>query len=344
MVWVRCEAIWEDLATVMCSTVNVRMFDMCDGVMENDSVSERSLLPKVVIVVINYNYAQFVSSAIESALAQTYANTEIHVIDDGSSDASEEIILRYQDEIIFHRQSNQGIVNNRNDAIKLASKADFLIQLDADDYLDERYVEIMVECANRTGADIVYCQAHYIGRVEFNSIYPEYSLEKLKHENYIMASSLFRVKSILEKKVTYDKYLDKLGYEDWDFALNLCLHNCLAVRVDKPLYFYRKHADMTSRNDAQEQDIMRQLLVRHHLLQKFNADFPDEFNYFSSEIDLLFALIQTLKQNSESIEKASRDLKYLNERLARIENSILFKIASKMLVPIRYIHNYLIRK
>ena len=52
------------------------------------------------IVIINYNYGRFLRQAIESALAQTYNDTEVVVIDDGSTDNSSEVIRSYGDLII----------------------------------------------------------------------------------------------------------------------------------------------------------------------------------------------------------------------------------------------------
>ena len=52
------------------------------------------------IVIINYNYARFLRQAIESALAQTYEDSEVVVIDDGSTDNSSDVIQSYSDLII----------------------------------------------------------------------------------------------------------------------------------------------------------------------------------------------------------------------------------------------------
>ena len=48
--------------------------------------------PRTSIIINNYNYGRFLAEAIDSALAQTYANTEVIVVDDGSTDDSREII------------------------------------------------------------------------------------------------------------------------------------------------------------------------------------------------------------------------------------------------------------
>lgn len=57
-------------------------------------------LPVVSIVINNYNYGRFIAQAIDSALNQTYSNTEVVVVDDGSTDNSREIITSYGNRII----------------------------------------------------------------------------------------------------------------------------------------------------------------------------------------------------------------------------------------------------
>lgn len=90
--------------------------------------------PTVSIIINNYNYAHFLPAAIDSALAQTYAQVEVIVVDDGSTDDSKAVIERYGDRIqaIFQPNGKQGAAFNTGFA---ASKGDIIIFLDSDDYL-----------------------------------------------------------------------------------------------------------------------------------------------------------------------------------------------------------------
>lgn len=92
------------------------------------------------IVIANFNYARFVADAIESALGQTWPHVEVIVVDDGSSDDSQEVINRYSDRVrvIFQPNSGQRVANNTGFA---ASHGDIVVFLDADDVLDARFAE-----------------------------------------------------------------------------------------------------------------------------------------------------------------------------------------------------------
>jgi len=86
------------------------------------------------IVIINYNYARFLRQAIESALAQTYEDTEVVVIDDGSTDNSSDVIQSYSDLIIPVLKKNAGQSSCYSRGLTVCS-GDLVLFLDADDYL-----------------------------------------------------------------------------------------------------------------------------------------------------------------------------------------------------------------
>ncbi|MBE9126805.1 MULTISPECIES: glycosyltransferase family 2 protein [unclassified Coleofasciculus] len=95
------------------------------------------------IIINNYNYGKFLTEAIESALAQTYPNTEIIVVDDGSTDNSREIIHTYEEKIIPVLKENGGQASAFNAGFK-ASKGEIICFLDADDYyLPEKATQIV---------------------------------------------------------------------------------------------------------------------------------------------------------------------------------------------------------
>ena len=110
--------------------------------------------PLVSILIPCYNAEQWVGTAIESALEQTYPNKEVLVADDGSADGSLEVIKSFGDRIRWETGPNRGATAARNRLVEL-SGGEWIQFLDADDYLMPRKVEVQIEMALKENADIV---------------------------------------------------------------------------------------------------------------------------------------------------------------------------------------------
>ncbi len=91
--------------------------------------------PLVSICVVNYNYARFLPAAIDSALGQTWPHVEVVVVDDGSTDASREVIAGYGDRVlaIYKANGGQGSAFNAGFA---RCRGELVVFLDADDVLE----------------------------------------------------------------------------------------------------------------------------------------------------------------------------------------------------------------
>ncbi len=99
--------------------------------------------PLASVIISNYNYGRFLKRSIESALAQTYANTEVIVVDDGSTDDSRAILLRYRDRLkaIFQENGGQASALNRGFSV---SRGKVICFLDSDDELAPGAMEAVV--------------------------------------------------------------------------------------------------------------------------------------------------------------------------------------------------------
>ena len=95
------------------------------------------------VIIDNYNYAEFLAQAIESALAQTHSQTEVIVVDDGSTDGSREVIARYGNRIVPILKDNGGQGSAFNAGFAVSHGA-LVIFLDADDVLLPDAVETLV--------------------------------------------------------------------------------------------------------------------------------------------------------------------------------------------------------
>jgi hypothetical protein len=132
--------------------------------------------PRVTVAISTWNRADLVGRAIASALAQTFDNIEILVVDDGSTDGTPEAIARFDDRRLrtVRLERNSGISRARNTAIALA-RGEWLAFLDDDnewapDYLSRQ----LALAASRPNADVVYCRAQRRdGRTGHDGVMPE---------------------------------------------------------------------------------------------------------------------------------------------------------------------------
>lgn len=190
--------------------------------------------PLVSIIIPCYNYANYVGEAIESALAQTYKNIEVLVVDDGSTDESYSVAAKYPVTVIS--QPNKGVAAARNTGVREA-KGEWVMQLDADDKLCSTYVE---ECLKVADADIISTAQRNFGDdtsvINIPDTVTYYGLSQL---NRIHVGSMYR-RSLWEESGGYDEYF-RDGYEDWEFWINVMKRGAVVSSVPKALYNYRKH-------------------------------------------------------------------------------------------------------
>src|SRR3954471_2818785 len=88
--------------------------------------------PLVSVVIPTYNRASLIAESLDSVFAQTYPRLEVIVIDDGSTDGTENAVAPYLDRIIYVRQKNQGLAGARNAGFAKAS-GEYIAWLDSDD-------------------------------------------------------------------------------------------------------------------------------------------------------------------------------------------------------------------
>jgi glycosyltransferase involved in cell wall biosynthesis len=114
--------------------------------------------PMVSIVIDNFNYARYLSDAIDSALGQTYDTKEVIVVDDGSTDESRQIISSYGARLIPVLKENGGQLSALNAGFA-ASRGDVVCLLDADDVFLPKKVSVIVKTwqENRQ-ASVIYHQ------------------------------------------------------------------------------------------------------------------------------------------------------------------------------------------
>lgn len=120
--------------------------------------------PLISVIVPVYKVEQYLTRCVESILAQTYRNTEILLVDDGSPDRCPEICEAYAKDYsnirVFH-QKNKGLSGARNTGIDHA-KGEYLAFIDSDDVWEAHFLESLYHALIETGADISQCRWEYM--------------------------------------------------------------------------------------------------------------------------------------------------------------------------------------
>lgn len=230
--------------------------------------------PIVSIIVPSYNQGQFLQDALDSVLAQTYANWECIVVNDGSEDNTKEVALFYcHHDSRFHyiEQSNQGVSVARNNGIK-ASQGVYILPLDGDDKLGATFLEKAVNCMTSSPqTTLVYSRVGNFDNESEEIVFPEYKYEDFIWTNCIVNTAMFR-RADYDRTIGYNPNM-KEGLEDWDFWLSLLSEGAQVHRIDEILFFYRFRAG--SRNvksvDVQ-QTLLTQIFHNHSNIYKPYAD------------------------------------------------------------------------
>ena len=215
---------------------------------------------KVSIIVPIYNTGKYLKKCIDSLLSQTEKNIEVILVNDGSTDNSEDIIKEYKDKRIrYISKPNEGIGKTRNRGIKEA-KGKYLMFIDSDDYISSNCVEVMLSMATSNNADIVISNFYkdYDGKLE-NVNYPFFKPSSLKDNPDIM--NMINLgpcnKLYLTELVKSNKFDEDIKYEDVNFVVSSLLKANKIVKINDYLSYYVIHSNSeTTTRDKKIYDII----------------------------------------------------------------------------------------
>ncbi len=275
-------------------------------------------MEKVSVIIANYNYDIWLMEAIKSVEDQTYQNIEIIVIDDASENPKTKSILkalRKEKNIKVHIfDKNQGIAKVRNFGGKIAT-GKYLLFLDADDFLAPNYIEkAMAIFQKDKNIGIVYCNVIlYDEKKQTIWQLPPFDLKELLIRNHIHNSAIIKKELFLSTE-GYDNSLS--GLEDWDFWISVFEKNknIIAYKIPEPLFYYRQKANS-----------------RQKKLQENDALYQQTINYIKNKHNNFY--IEVLGHPRELYIQ----IKKLEKKIYRLENSKSYKIGRFITKPFRFI-------
>jgi glycosyltransferase involved in cell wall biosynthesis len=234
---------------------------------------------KVSVVIPCYNSGEFLDEAVQSALAQTWPNLEVVIVDDGSTDQSTLRLLeeaRWPRTRIF-RQANAGPAAARNHAVREASGS-YILPLDADDTIEPTYVEKAAAVLEaRPDVGCVYCKARKFGAERGPWNLPVYTLRELVIDNVIFVTSLYR-KEDWESVGGYNEKL-RHGVEDYDFWVKIVHLGRDVVQLEDSLFNYR--IQETSRTTSFQEG-------RANVVKTYAEIFRSNIGFYAEHADMLF--------------------------------------------------------
>ncbi|WP_405294789.1 glycosyltransferase family 2 protein [Methanobrevibacter sp.] len=210
---------------------------------------------KVSVILAVYNEEKYIKKAIESVLNQTLDDFELIIVDDGSTDATSEIINSFDDsriKTIF--QTNQGPGASRNNALDIAS-GDYIAFLDGDDWYSENLLEIAYGEASRNNTDLTFFQMinYNNGEVYENDWFSLKSFDDSFKDRVFEPSqtpgSIFDLSVGVCQKIYNREFLRSIDarfpegifFEDMPFFYYVYLKAKRISIIKRHLYYRRKH-------------------------------------------------------------------------------------------------------
>ena len=252
---------------------------------------------KYSVVIPVYNAEKFVLTALTSLKDQTYKNFEVIVVNDGSTDNSEAVILDFIKSnpslnIVYRKINNSGPSTARNTGIDLAS-GDYICFLDADDSYDTHLFEEIEKIIDKDTDALYFGYNEYNEKGEIIEKYPdvfkyfdnldgiEIAKKKYYKEIWINnCTSLYRLKLINEKGIRYPEGV-YLG-EDANFIYRILMNSKVVKCLHKELFYHVVHEDSLFNASFSEKHATEFKAIENTLNYIKDNNIPELYDYINS--------------------------------------------------------------
>ena len=222
----------------------------------------------ISIIMPIWNVEPYLHRSVDSILSQTYPHLEIILVDDGSPDNCGRICDEYAEKnerIKVIHQSNQGISAARQAGLDMAT-GDYVFFFDPDDYADADMIASMVEAAEKSGADIVYCNFYRNGeedKCNYGTDSEELIYRLVHHQAMVYIWQILYRRSVI-KNHQISFYPSWLCYcEDLLFMIRCMNSGGTLLHIDKAFYHYMQRDHSASfrslKNMLSEKEYIKQL-------------------------------------------------------------------------------------
>lgn len=311
---------------------------------------------KISVIVPIYNTDKFLTKCIDSIINQTLQEIEIILINDGSTDNSNNICLEYEEKypekIRYINNKNIGCSATRNLGIELA-RGEYISFVDSDDYIEKTMYEELISIAKKEKKDIVICGINYIdlGNTNIRKDIPKPLKSKydfLLRENKITnpINKIFKKDLIIKNNIIFP--INTHSVEDLVFCFKATMSTDKIGYVYKSFYNYLLHGNNSIYNLEKRLGVFisfdeiykfieeKKLLTDKELMDKFYK----LYNFYG--IEWTFNMLSDTKKVSKEDYKKYKKIftKKLNEQKFLNFNSKILIIKSKLKVFLK--RNYII--
>ncbi len=275
----------------------------------------------VSIIMPIYNRERFLKKSIESVLAQTYKKFELILINDGSTDATEEVCLKYQNKdsrIKYLKIKNSGPSVARNEGMKIV-ESKYIMFIDSDDWYEEDMLQKMLEHVENGFQCIVcnriICNNKFKTKINMDEIemnnynIPEF-MEYLQKKNLFngVCNKVYMYDIIKNNNIQFDKTL--ISGEDYKFNLDYFSKIERAKTINEFLYNYFTNPNSIV-HDLKNSDFFLQVNV-----VDYNKKIYEEKKY--NFINLYYKYVIILIDAISAKIQAGEDKKLIKEYIKQI--------------------------
>lgn len=279
-------------------------------------------MPDISIIVPIYNAEKYIAKCVDSLVNQTKKELEFILINDGSTDNTEEIIKTYKDKRIkYYKNKNQGIGKTRNFGIS-KSTGKYIMFLDSDDYLSKNACQKMYEKILESNSDLVICDFYKVydsGKTEEVKLssFGETSLKGrpsiINEINLAPWNKIYKRELIIKNKI---KFIENLKYEDAPFVIETLSKAKKISKLNESLNYYVIHGNSeTTVRDERCFDILKIVdIIRRNTKDK---------KYLKEAVDKLTVKIitnYTVQQRNQKEKEIG--MKFIDEAFTYLKREV----------------------
>lgn len=314
----------------------------------------------ISVIIPIYNAELYIEDALNSVFSQTYSDVECILVDDCGSDSSMDIINRmiadsaHKDKVrIIRQEKNSGPAAARNIGLR-AAKGDYIFFMDSDDYITPECLELHLQKLESTQADFSIGNTRLEGAKSLHIKTISSDIEKMNPMQAFLQrkwlnsawNKLFPKQFLIKNNLFFE---EGMSYEDIIWSFKLALKSESIAVVPQQTYIYKINAGSFTSSKVGNIKIvsliaqlkeMKMLYLGNKLLQKFQSDFLNYFNFYRLNIAVLLLNYDGTLSSVKSYYKEIRNIAFKHDSsILAIVLKMPFNIF-RMLKPLYIIYKY----